>query len=140
MASLNKVFLIGNLTRDPSQRFLPSGQGVTEFGIATNRKYTVNGEKREDVTFVDCEAWGPTGDAAVKYLRKGAPAFIEGRLKFESWQAKEGEKKSRLKVVAENIQFLMGRESGEPKPAAGDMSPADFGIGDPVPGESDVPF
>lgn len=140
MASLNKVFLIGNLTRDPSQRFLPSGQGIAEFGIATNRKYTVNGEKREEVAFIDCEAWGPTGDAAAKYLRKGAPAFIEGRLKFEQWTTKEGEKKSRLKVVAENIQFLMGRDSSEPKPSAGDLSPADFGLPASAQGESDVPF
>lgn len=151
MANLNKVFLIGNLTRDPQQRFLPSGQGVVEFGIATNRKFTANGEKREEVTFVDIEAWGQQGDLIAKYLKKGNPIFVEGRLKFDSWQTKEGEKRNRLRVVVERFEFLgggQGRGAGAP---GAEMDPSDFGIdpsnsgGRSAPmeaagGESDVPF
>lgn len=151
MANLNKVFLIGNLTRDPQQRFLPSGQGVVEFGIATNRKFTANGEKREEVTFVDIEAWGQQGDLIAKYLKKGNPVFVEGRLKFDSWQTKEGEKRNRLRVVVERFEFLgggQGRGTGAP---GAEMDPSDFGIdpsasgGRSAPmeaagGESDVPF
>ena len=100
MPQLNRVFLMGNLTRDPQQRFIASGQSVVEIGLATNRKFTTqSGEKREEVTFVDIEAWGKQGELIAKYLKKGNPIFIEGRLKFDSWQTKEGEKRSKLRVV-----------------------------------------
>jgi len=108
MASFNKVMLIGNLTRDIELRQLPSGnQSVASFGVACNRKFkTQQGEEREEVTFVDCEAWGRTGEVMKEYLSKGKPVFLEGRLKLDQWEDKEGKKHSKLKVVVENFQFI----------------------------------
>lgn len=115
MASFNKVILLGNLTRDPEVRSTPSGQTVTEIGVASNRTYTVGGpggEKREEVTFVDVSFWGRAGELIAQYLHKGDPIFVEGRLNFRSWEAKDGGKRSKLSVVGENFQFIGGR-SGE---------------------------
>ena len=108
MASFNKVMLMGNLTRDVELRQTPNGnQSVANFGIACNRKFkTQSGEDREEVTFVDCEAWGRTGEVMKEYLSKGRPVFIEGRLKLDSWEDKEGKKQSKLRVVVENFQFI----------------------------------
>jgi single-strand DNA-binding protein len=114
MANLNKVLLMGNLTRDPEVRYTPKGTAVTELGIAVNRIYTgENGEKREEVTFVDVTVWGRTADNVAEYLRKGRPVFIEGRLQLDSWEDKQsGQKRNKLKVVADNVQFLGSRGSG----------------------------
>jgi single-strand DNA-binding protein len=151
MANLNKVLLMGRLTRDPQQRFVSSGQSVCEIGLAINRVFTVNGEKREETTFVDCEAWGRDADNIAKFLKKGQPLFIEGRLKFDSWQTKEGEKRSKLRVVVDRFQFI-GAPSGQGggrSTGSDDLDPADFGVdqggrGGPPPesagAESDVPF
>lgn len=112
MASFNKVILLGNLTRDPEVRSLPSGQAVTELGIASNRTYTVGGpggEKKEEVTFVDVSFWGKAGELIAQYLHKGDPIFVEGRLNFRQWEAKEGGKRSKLSVVGENFQFVGGK-------------------------------
>lgn len=109
MASLNKVLLIGNLTRDVEMRFTPSGTAVGPFGIAINRKFkdTKTGELRDDPTFVDIEVFGKTAELAQKYLSKGKPVFLEGRLKFDQWDDKQsGQKRSKLKVIAEQMQFL----------------------------------
>jgi single-strand DNA-binding protein len=107
MASYNKVLLIGNLTRDPQLRYTPSQSAVVEFGIATNRKWTAqDGTQREDVCFVNCNAFGRQAETINKYLTKGKPVFIEGRLNYESWTAQDGTKKSRLSVTVENFQFL----------------------------------
>lgn len=127
MANLNKVFLMGNLTRDPEQRFLPSGQAVVQIGLASNRTFTTNGEKREETTFVDIEAWGQQGELIHRYLKKGSPIFVEGRLKFDSWQTKEGEKRSKLRVVLERFQFLGTANRGAPRQEEG-LDPSDFGI------------
>jgi len=107
MASYNKVHLMGNLTRDPQLKYLPNTQTpVAEFGIACNRKFkTASGEDREEVTFVDVTAFGRTGELINQYFTKGKPIFIEGRLKYEQWE-KEGQKRNKLTVVAENIVFL----------------------------------
>jgi single-strand DNA-binding protein len=147
MANLNKVFLMGRLTRDPEQRFIPSGQSVVGIGIAVNRTYTVNGEKREETTFVDVEAWGPQGELIHKYLKKGNPIFVEGRLKFDTWESKEGEKRSKLRVTLERFQFLGAADRGERGGGRGadSIDPADFGINaEPAEGaaeaESNVPF
>ena len=114
MANLNKVFLMGNLTRDVELRSTPSGQQVAKVGLAINRVWTgQDGEKREDTTFVDCEAWGKTGETMAKYLSKGRPVFIEGRLKLDQWEDKEsGQKRSKMGVVVESFQFIDSRPGG----------------------------
>jgi single-strand DNA-binding protein len=107
MANLNKVMLIGRLTRDPETRHTPSGQSVTNFGIAVNRSYRKKDseEKVEETTFVDVEAWGVAGETFARYMKKGRQAYIEGRLKLDSWE-KDGQKRSKLSVVMEEFQFL----------------------------------
>ena len=111
--NFNRVFLMGNLTRDVELRHTAGNQPVGNFGIAVNRRYTTGeGEKREEVTFVDCEAWGKTAETMSKYLAKGRPVFIEGRLKLDQWE-KEGQKHSKLKVVVEGFQFIDSRPGGE---------------------------
>jgi single-strand DNA-binding protein len=113
MASLNRVFLMGNLTRDVELRHTNSQQAVATIGLAVNRRWrTPDGEDREETTFVDCEAWGRTAETMSKYLAKGRPVFIEGRLKLDQWE-KEGQKFSKLKVVIENFQFIDSRQGGE---------------------------
>ena len=114
MASFNKVILLGNLTRDPEVRYTPKGTAVTELGMAVNRVYTaVNGEKREETTFVDVTLWGRTAEIAGEYLKKGRPVFIEGRLQLDTWDDKQsGQKRSKLKVVGEGLQLLGGRPGG----------------------------
>src|SRR5581483_7490031 len=114
MANLNKVLLMGNLTRDPQLKYLPSQTAVAEFGIACNRRYkTQNGEDKEEVTFVDCTAFARTAEVINQYFQKGKPIFIEGRLKYDSWEDKQGGgKRSRLLVVVENFQFIGGRDGG----------------------------
>ncbi len=109
MADLNKVFLIGNLTRDPEMRSLPSGTSIASFGLATNRTYTAqNGEKKEEVCFVRVVVFGKQAEACGQYLNKGKPVFVEGRLQYRSWET-DGQKRNALDVVAERVQFLGGR-------------------------------
>ena len=111
MASYNKVFLLGNLTRDPEVRYTPKGSAVADLGIAVNRQYTLDtGEKREEVTFVDVTFWGRTAEIAGEYLKKGRSVFIEGRLQLDTWDDKQsGQKRSKLKVIGEAMQMLGGR-------------------------------
>jgi len=120
MASYNKVMLIGNLTRDPEVRYTPKGSAVCDIGLAINRVYTSDsGEKIEEVTFVDVVLWGKTAELAGKYLHKGRPVHIEGRLQMDSWEDKQtGQKRTRLRVVGEQMQFL-GSPSGDRAPASG---------------------
>jgi len=111
MASLNKVFLIGNLTKDPEVRYTPSGTAVCDLRMAVNRRYKgQDGEFHEDTCFVNVTAWGRQAETTGEYLRKGSSALVEGRLKFDEWE-REGQKHSRLSVVAERIQFMGGKES-----------------------------
>lgn len=115
MASLNKVMLIGNVTRDPELKYTPKGSAVTDLGLAVNRSYTnqATGEKVEETTFVDVELWGRLAEIAGEYAKKGRPVFIEGRLRMDSWEDKQsGQKRSRLKVTAEGLQLLGGRTGG----------------------------
>ena len=108
MASYNKVLLMGNLTRDPDVRYTPKGMAVADIGLAVNRYYTAdNGEKREETTFVDVTLWGRQAEVAGQYLKKGRPVLIEGRLQMDTWDDKQtGQKRSKLKVVGENLQLL----------------------------------
>lgn len=115
MANLNKVFLIGRLARDPELRYIPSGTAVATFTVATNRAYTLaSGEKREESCFVRVVAWARQAELCGEYLSKGSPVFVEGRLQSRSWETPEGQKRSTIEVVAQNIQFL----SKAPKPGA----------------------
>lgn len=115
MASLNKVMLIGNLTRDPEVRFTPKGSAVSDLGIAVNRTYvTDSGEKMQETTYVDVVVWSRLAELAGQYLHKGSPVFIEGRLQMDTWEDKAtGQKRSKIRVVADNLQFLGRREGGE---------------------------
>jgi len=161
MANLNKVMLMGNLTRDPEVRYTPKGTAVAELGLAVNRVYTAeNNEKREETTFVDVTFWGRTAEIAAEYLKKGRPVFIEGRLQLDSWEDKQtGQKRSKLKVVGENMQFLGSRGGGageeggggggEPsggatqsRPARTERPPQQKPPADPdlEPEEDDIPF
>ena len=113
MASLNKVILIGNLTRDPEVRFLPSGKALTELRLAISSKYkTAAGEEKEEVCFINVAVWGKQGEACGQYLSKGSPLLVEGRLKYDEWE-KDGVKHNRLSVVADRTQFI-----GPPKRSA----------------------
>src|SRR4051812_6354076 len=114
MANFNKVLLMGNLTRDPQLKYLPNQTPVADFAVACNRKWKgPNGEDREDVTFVDVAAFGKQAEVINQYFQKGKPIFIEGRLKFDQWEDKQGGgKRSKLSVVVENFQFIGSREGG----------------------------
>jgi len=105
MASFNKVFLMGNLTRDPELKYLPSGTALCSFGMAVNEKYKSGDEWKEKVHFVDITAWGKSAEAVTHYLEKGSQVLIEGRLDYQTWE-KDGQKRSKLEVVANNVQFL----------------------------------
>jgi single-strand DNA-binding protein len=112
MANYNKVLLMGNLTRDIELRHTAGNQAVAKFGLAVNRRFRgADGEQREETTFVDCDAWGKTAETMSRYLSKGKPVFIEGRLRLDQWE-KDGQKFSKLKVVVDNFQFIEGRAGG----------------------------
>ena len=157
MASFNKVVLVGNLTRDPELRYTPKGTAIAKIGLAVNRVWTNEaGEKKEEVTFVDVDVFGRTAENVGQYMRKGRPILIEGRLKLDQWDDKQtGQKKSKLGVVAETVQFLGSSQGGEgggsgggaPAPRAQRSAPAAPAApaGEPVEGDGppesdDVPF
>ncbi len=125
MASLNKVFLMGNLTRDPELRYTPSGSAVTDLPLAINRAWTgKDGDRKEDVLYIDVTVWDRQAEHCCQYLKKGRGVHVEGSLKMESWDDKAtGEKKSKIKVLADRVQFLDRREDGGPGPD-GDSAPA----------------
>ena len=158
MANLNKVMLMGNLTRDPEVRYTPKGTAVAELGLAINRVFSAeNGEKREETTFVDVTLWGRTAEIAGEYLKKGRPVFIEGRLQLDTWDDKQtGQKRSKLKVVGEGLQLIGSRGEGGGSGGGGggeysqapQKSPAGGGSPKPKPPvdpdlepeEDDIPF
>ncbi|MEM8757268.1 MAG: single-stranded DNA-binding protein [Planctomycetota bacterium] len=114
MASYNKVLLMGNLTRDIEMRALPSGTNVASFGLAVNERYKDrDGTWQERANFVDCEMFGARGEAMAKYLSKGSPVFVEGKLRLDQWQDREGNNRSKLKVVAESFEFIDSRGGGD---------------------------
>ena len=159
MASFNKVMLMGNLTRDPEIKYTPKGTAIADIGLAVNRNYTTDsGEKREEVTFIDVTLWGRVAEIVGEYCKKGRPLFVEGRLQLDTWDDKAtGQKRSKLKVVGENIQLLGSREGGaggggggehsesrpsapasaRPRPTAPPPKPADPDLDGP---EDDIPF
>ena len=141
MASLNKVLLIGNLTRAPELRYTPSGTAVADLRLAVNRNYTTQaGEKREETFFVNVVVWGKQAESSGEYLDKGSSIFVEGRLQTRDWEGKDGQKRSVTEVVAERVQFLSrtkGGGAGAPAPATAPAfaEEAPAGVGD-----DDVPF
>jgi len=150
MANLNKVLLMGRLTRDPESRSTQGGSAVVNFGLAVNRTYTRrdSGEKVEETTFVDCEAWGRSGETIARYMSKGRQIFVEGRLKFDSWE-RDGQRRSKLSVVVENFQFVGGRGDNDGNGGGGGgynrQAPASAGVREPNDGygrasDDDIPF
>jgi single-strand DNA-binding protein len=113
MASLNKVLLIGNLTRDPEVRMMSNGRPVCNFGLALNRSYKdSDGNRKDETTFVDVECFGPRAEAVGRFFSKGRSIFVEGRLKLDQWESKEGEKRSALRVVLDNFEFVDSKQDG----------------------------
>lgn len=111
MASFNRVILVGNLTRDPELRYIPSGTAVSDIGLAVNDRVKRGDQWVDEATFVDITLWGRTAEIANEYLSKGAPVLIEGRLKLDRWE-KDGQKHSKLKVIGERLQMLGSKEGG----------------------------
>jgi single-strand DNA-binding protein len=152
MANLNKVMIIGNLTRDPELRHTPKGSAVADLGVAVNRKIQDgNGGWKDETTFVDVTVWGSSAENAQKYLTKGRGVFIEGRLQMDTWDDKTtGQKRSKLKVVADNLQFLPDGKGGAPRSfssndshSGGNESGRQGGSAGPVddfPEEDEIPF
>jgi single-strand DNA-binding protein len=124
--NINKVIICGNLTRDPQTKTLPSGKNVCEFGLAINRRYKgKDGELKEETTFVEVQAWDKTADLVGKYLLKGSEAYVEGRLSQETWEDKTtGQKRSKTRVVAENVQFGAKKDRGEASAEEAPSAPA----------------
>jgi single-strand DNA-binding protein len=117
MANLNKVFFMGNLTRDPELRYLPNGTAVTTFTVAANRAYKLpSGEKKEEATFMRVVVWGRRAETCGEFLNKGSSVFVEGRLQARSWQGQDGQTRNTVEIVADNVQFL-GKPKREGQPA-----------------------
>jgi single-strand DNA-binding protein len=149
MANFNKVILAGNLTRDPELRYTPKGMAIVKISVAINRTWkSESGESKEEVTFVDVDAFGRTAENIAQYFKKGRPILIEGRLRYETWEDKQtNQKRSKLGVVLENFQFMDSNRAGEgaapapSRPAAAKIeAPAADGDAPPPPEDDDVPF
>jgi single-strand DNA-binding protein len=147
MASLNKVLLIGNLTRPPELRYTPSGTAVADLRLAVNRAYTTQGgERREDTCFLTVVVWGKQAESCGEYLDKGSPILIEGRLQTRDWETKDGQKRNVVEVVAERVQFMGRGKQAAGAPAAAPAgapaaAPAEtLGGDDGTHGDDDVPF
>lgn len=144
MPAYNRVIIAGHLTRDVETRYTPKGTAVARLGIAVNRQWkTDSGEEKQEVTFIDVDAFGKQAEVLAQYVKKGHPLLIEGRLKYESWEDKQtNQKRSKLMVVLESFQFLTSKGEGEPTPAATAKAPATKpSAGGPPPDDGDeIPF
>ena len=143
MASFNKVILVGNLTRDPELRVTGTGLSICKLGLAVNRSYTSkDGESKDETTYVDVDAFGKQAEILGKYMQKGRPLMIEGRLKLDQWESNDGQKRSKLGVVLESFQFIGGREDNVSLSTSA-KDPSSQDISDNTQEESfdgDVPF
>lgn len=129
MASLNKVMMIGNLTRDTELRYIPSGSAVATFTMAMNRVFKLqSGEKKEETSFIRCVVWGRMAEVCGEYLKKGNPVFVEGRLQSRSWDGPDGQKKNTVEVIVQNVQFLRGGQGAGQGGARSEVS-QEFGGG-----------
>ena len=136
---LNQVFLAGNLTRDPETNHLKSGTQVCKFGIASNRKFTANGEKKEEVLFITVECWGKTAELCQKYLSRGSGVLVQGRLKMDQYETKEGDKRTAFLIVADRVNFMPRASEGRSeKPQSRSDSDATDGGSQEV--DDDLPF
>ncbi|MCE5340932.1 MAG: single-stranded DNA-binding protein [Planctomycetaceae bacterium] len=146
MANFNKVILLGNLTRDPQLSYLPNQTAVVDFGLAINRTWTgQDGQKKEEVCFVDCRTFGKPAETINKYCKKGKPLMVEGRLTFDSWTGKDGQKHSRHRVTVESFQFISsapGGQGGQGVVGGESQIPANDAPMDQTPsgGGDDIPF
>ena len=149
MASYNKVILMGNLTRDPELKYLPSGTAVATAGLAVNRTYTdrQSGEKKEEVCFVDLETFGRTAEIINEYFQKGRPILVEGRLRFQSWETDDGQRRSKHSVFIDRFEFVGSRQDGDgggaydqASPASASSSPEFSGEEGPSTTDDDIPF
>jgi single-strand DNA-binding protein len=156
MANFNKVFLMGNLTRDPELRYTPKGTAIAKLGLAVNRSWRdESGQTKEEVTFVDIDAFGRQAETLGQYMKKGRPIFIEGRLRLDTWEDKQtNQKRSKLGVVLESFQFLdsggkmatddpgapAARPAQPAPPAGAPAAPPPSAGNDDAPSEDDVPF
>ena len=149
MANLNKVLLIGRLTKDPELRQTPGGQSVCKMRLATDRTWRDrDGGEKKEVLYIDVTVWARQAETCAEYLKKGRPVFIEGRLTFDEWEDKDGQKRSKLEVVGERIQFLGGRDGGGGEGGGGGRSYSDGPSGssgssggyDAEEVEDDIPF
>jgi single-strand DNA-binding protein len=147
MVSFNKVLLMGNLTRDPELSYTPQGTAVCKFGLAVNNSYlTATGERKEDPLFIDIVVWKKQAESCATFLKKGRPVFIEGRLQLDNWQTTSGEKRSKMKVVANRVQFIgakpkSGDEVSEDKVSGEEKTlPEPSSAGDQDIVEEDIPF
>jgi len=139
MGNYNRVFLIGNLTRDPELRYIPSGQAVCSFTVASNHAYKLaSGEKKEEATFVKVVVWARRAETCGEYLTKGSPVFVEGRLQNRSWEGQDGQKRTTTEVVASNVQFLGRGKAGSTVP--NDAPPLEEEINLDADTKEDVPF
>jgi single-strand DNA-binding protein len=140
MASLNKVILLGNLTRDPELRYTPNGTPVSTFGLAINRRYRQGDEWKDEVCYIDIVTYGRQAETVGEYLNKGSMAMIEGRLQWRSWETEDGQKRSKHEVVASNVQFMPRvREEGGGRASTG--FPLEETAEDiPMPTDDDIPF
>ena len=145
MASYNKVILMGNLTRDPELKYLPSGSAVANIGLAVSRNWTdrESGEKREEVCFVDLEAFGRTAETMNEYLQKGRPVLIEGRLRYRTWETDDGQRRSKHDIFIERFQFVGSRQDGSEQGGysqPGDSAPQSSASDAGPTTEDDIPF
>ena len=140
MSNFNKVLLMGNLTRDPQLSYTPSQTAVVDFGIAVNRRWTgKDGSQKEETCFVDCRAFGRMAENINKYMSKGRPLFVEGRLTYEAWTAQDGTKRSRHRVTVENFRFLGSGASGASNGKESQPAQASSDFAEPAP-DDDIPF
>ncbi|MGC9454911.1 MAG: single-stranded DNA-binding protein [Phycisphaerae bacterium] len=154
MANYNKVILVGNLTRDPQMSYLPSQTPVVEFGLAVNRRYKdQSGQQREETCFIDCKSFGKSAEILNQYMSKGRPILVEGRLHLDTWEAQDGSKRSKHRVIVEQFQFLgggggggapQGGTRGAPQRSQAPNQEPDYGgeqySPDETPGGEDIPF
>ena len=149
MASYNKVILMGNLTRDPELKYLPSGAAVANVGLAVNRVYNdrQSGERKEEVCFVDLDAFGRTAEIINEYFQKGRPILVEGRLRFQTWDTDDGQRRSKHSVMVDRFEFVGGRQDGDgggaydqASPGAVPASPGFSGEEGPSTTDDDIPF